>query len=137
MSRAARLAAHVVAAPDREPIWGVDDCSAWAATWVALETGRAPRLPAYATRDEADRLIAAAGGLAPLWRRALAPLGLYETCSPDYGDVGVITTSRGEAGVIFTAGGFCWWRARAGALLLAPRAATIVAAWTVPERPAA
>lgn len=137
MSRPARLAAHVAAAPDREPIWGVDDCSAWAATWVALETGRNPRLPRYATRVEADRLIAEAGGLAPLWRAALAPLGFFETGAPEAGDVGIITTSRGEAGVIFTAGGFCWWRACAGALLLAPRAATIVAAWTVPERPAA
>ncbi len=133
MSRSQRLAAHVAALPDRPPIHGVDDCSAWAATWVALETGRAPRLPAYATADEARRLIAAAGGLAPLWCQALAPLGLAETGAPALGDVGVIDTSRGAVGVIFAEGGFVFWRALRGALCLMPRPGSIVAAWHVPE----
>ncbi len=136
MTRSPRLAAHVASLPDRAPIWGVDDCSAWAATWVALETGRAPRLPAYATADEARRLIAAAGGLAPLWRKALDPLGLAETGAPVSGDVGVIRAAIGEVGVIFAEGGFVFWRAQRGALCLAPRPETIVAAWTVPERSA-
>ena len=133
MTRHDRLAAYLAAVPDREPIWGVDDCSAWAAAWVTAEAGAGLRLPVYASRTEADRLIAAAGGLAPLWRSVARPAGLVECVAPELGDVGIISTSRGDAGVIFLAGGICCWRARSGAALLTPRPTSIVAAWTIPE----
>jgi hypothetical protein len=87
-------------------------------------------LPLYRSKAEADALIAAAGGLAPLWDDALGRLGIYTTSTPALGDVGIIPTRAfGPVGVVFAHGAIGYWRADKGALALSPR--KILRAWHV------
>lgn len=130
MTRADRLRAHVDAAANSPVVWGESDCTAFAAAWVATETGRPLALPAYGSRDEAERLIAAAGGLSAAWGEVLSRSGFAQTGAPALGDVGVIETTKGEVGVVFAAGGFALWRSEAGVMPIRP--ARVVAAWAVP-----
>lgn len=133
MTRAERLRAHVAAA-DQQAVWGSDDCTAWAASWVSAEAGLARLIPRYHGEVEASRLIAAAGGLVHLWRSVLTPTGLVETSFPGIGDVGVVEARVGPVGVVFADGGYALWRAGRGVLVFSPRPSSILAAWTVPER---
>lgn len=111
-------------------VWGVSDCSAWAARWVETITGRAPVLPSYTSRDEAHALIAAAGGLGPLWDDALGAIGVYTTSAPVLGDVIVCDTRKfGTVGLVMAHGGVAFWRAESGVHALAPR--KILRAWHV------
>lgn len=129
-AREQALQAFIDAAVDDPIVWGVTDCSSWAARWVEQITGRAPVLPLYRSRDEAHALIAQAGGLAPLWDDALGAIGIYTTSQPELGDVGIIQTrAHGPVGVVFAHGGIGYWRADTGALALSPR--KIVRAWHV------
>lgn len=133
MTRADRLLAFVRDHSGRPIVWGRDDCSAWARRWVEAETGLRVPFPIYASHAEAAALITEAGGLAPLWREALAPLGLVETVHPLAGDVGVVATAdHGAVGTIFSGGGWAYWRALDGVTALRPRPRTILVAWTLP-----
>lgn len=109
----------------RPVTWGPDgdDCSQlplqWVVGWRERMTGICPDVdaPVYATRDEAQAVIAAAGGLVAVWEpicRALglAPLGPADV--PEVGDVGVFKTSLGEVGGIFVHGGAILWRHEKG-----------------------
>jgi hypothetical protein len=128
--RAARLQAHIEAVSGVPVAWGLSDCSAWAARWVAAESGRRLPLPAYAEEAEARALIAGAGGLTALWCGIAARAGLGETACPALGDVGVLQTGAyGEVGVIFAADGLCALRTPAGVTFLRPR--RILRAWTI------
>lgn len=106
----------------RPVIWGPDgdDCSQlplqWVVGWRQRMTGVCPDVdaPAYASREEAQAVIAAAGGLVAVWMpicRALglAPLGPADL--PEIGDVGIMETSRGQSGGIFIGGGMLLIRA--------------------------
>lgn len=129
-AREAALQAFVDAAAAQPLVWGVSDCSSWAARWVETATGRAPVLPLYRSRDEAHALIAAAGGLSRLWDDALGAIGIYTTSAPELGDVGIIDTrAHGPVGIVFAHGGIGYWRGEVGAAGIAPR--RIVRAWRV------
>lgn len=114
-----------------ESVWGVSDCSKWAAAWVELlHPGRKLALPRWSSRQEAHQLIEVAGSLERLWSDALAMFGLFETGRPQLGDVGIIDTGRyGQVGGIFLHGEYFAWRARTGVAFLVPR--TIVKAWSI------
>ncbi|MCF3934354.1 hypothetical protein L1787_13145 [Acuticoccus sp. M5D2P5] len=127
-----------VAALDGVPVtWGVDDCSAWPASWVAGVTGWEVLWPAYASEDEAHRLIDDAGGLDVLWSEIAGECGLRRRVKgeePCLGDVGLIRTAFHDAmvGVVFAHGRTACWRHVAGVHRLSVRHQTIVAAWAVP-----
>lgn len=128
--REAALQAYVDAAADQPLVWGVSDCSSWAARWVATATGRAPVLPTYHSREQAHALIAAAGGLSRLWDDALGAIGIYTTTEPLLGDVGIIDTrAHGPVGVVFAHAGIAYWRGDTGAACISPR--RIARAWRV------
>ena len=113
-------------------VWGVSDCSMWAAGWVGQVCGRAVCLPQWASREEAHALIRDAGSLDALWCEALLSYrGVRETGVPDHGDVGIIHTGRfGQVGGIFLHGGYFAWRVEpAGVLFLMPR--EIVRVWSI------
>lgn len=131
IDRAALLRDFVAAAEGAPLVWGESDCSTWAAQWVRLLTGHSIGLPAYASRAEAHALIAAAGGLVPLWRRALAPIGAMEVTVPELGDVAVCATRRhGEIGLVMAHGGIGYWRTEQGAAAFSPR--RLAAVWRLP-----
>lgn len=114
--------------------WGRDDCSGMVARWIEAEAGRELAIPPYADRAGAERLIAAAGSLAGLWRSILSPAGIHETGSPVAGDVAVVRIRSGHAGGIILDGGYVAWRAAAGVTFLRSRDGGIVTAWSVPAR---
>lgn len=131
------LRAHIDAAQECESVWGVSDCSKWAAAWVEqIHPGRSIALPRWSSREDAYRLIDAAGSLERLWSEALAgfdlerDIRLFETGRPQLGDVGIIDTGRyGQVGGIFLHGEYFAWRAEKGVAFLVPR--TIVKAWSI------
>lgn len=134
-TRAELLQAHIAAVEGKPVEWGVSDCTAWAASWVLVATGKTvPRLGAYASLEEAHTLIDAAGGLDVLWTQAMAQIGIFATpYDPVLGDVGVVnTTSFGPVGVIFAQDGVALWRAETGTALLRPRSRDIVKVWALP-----
>ncbi len=114
-----------------ESVWGVSDCSKWAATWVAqVRPDQQIDLPHWSSREEAMQLIEQAGSLERLWSDALAATRLFETGRPQLGDVGIIDTGRyGQVGGIFLHGEYFAWRAEKGVAFLIPR--TIVKAWSI------
>ncbi|MDE3797591.1 hypothetical protein I7G59_09655 [Sinorhizobium meliloti] len=125
-----RLRAFIAEAQESESVWGVSDCSKWAAAWVEQVHGRKIKLPRWRSRDQAHRLIAKAGSLDRLWSDALAEFRLFETGRPQLGDVGVIDTSRyGQVGGIFVHGEYFAWRAETGVAFIVPR--IIVKAWAI------
>lgn len=85
--------------------WGTHDCTLFAADWVRHATGidsAAEWRGRYATADECRALLAAAGGLECVVRRAMAAAGFQETPAPEDGDVGLISapTAIDRMGVI-------------------------------------
>ncbi|OMQ44921.1 hypothetical protein [Ensifer sp. 1H6] len=117
-------------AQDSACVWGVSDCSRWAASWVARVHGREVPLPRWSSKGQAHRLIICAGSLEQLWSEALLQFGLRECGAPQPGDVGIIQTARfGQVGGIFIAGGYFAWRAEMGVIYLTPR--QIVKAWAI------
>jgi hypothetical protein len=120
----------------REPVvWGVSDCSAWAAAWVEHLTGHRMQLPKWASHDEAHDLIASYGSLSSLWSEVIdeddyCPLqdGHGE---PSVGDVGIIMTHLcGEVGGIFlNHRNFVWRVDQGGYRLIRPRMRSIVKFW--------
>lgn len=74
---------------------GQHDCVMFAAGWVRAVSGRDPTegLPAYATRCQADALIAASGGLESMMDRALCGIGWRRVDAPQRaGDVVLAVT---------------------------------------------
>lgn len=86
--------------------WGAQDCCTFAADWVREQTGRDPMADLrgrYGSAGEADRLIAAAGGLVVLFRRAAASGPICGACvvtAEDGREMGGIV--QGEAVYAFT-----------------------------------
>lgn len=108
---------------DGKPVkWGVDDCSACPHAWLRENSINA-RLPIYGSRDEAHRLIDAAGGLVSLWDDCLADAAIFQRHGGSrIGDIAVIDTRLlGPVGVICGEGGLCCWRKEGGFFWLTPR----------------
>ena len=112
--------------------YGVDDCSMLPAQWVADVTGREIDWPAYASREEAERMIDAAGGLVNVWLPVVRSLGLVERFDvPEIGDIGIIETSQGHVGGIWLHARTFIWRAEMGVRVLGVRPHRIVKVWQV------
>ena len=110
--------------------WGESDCTMWAAQWVELSTGIKVPTSFYNSRTQAYELIKARGSLLSIWDEALASVGIFQTESPELGDVAVCKTGKyGDVGLVFAHGGIAYWRAESGVLALAPR--KIIKAWKV------
>ena len=120
--RAERLRAYVEATKGKPVNWGVDDCSPWAAQWVADLTGRDIDWPVYSSEEEVVRIIEEAGSLLALWEPVTRSLGLQPIIAlgdePRLGDVGIVESSRGQVGGIFAAAGSFCWRAARGVRIL-------------------
>lgn len=130
MTRAERLRAYVDAAQAEPVVWGVSDCSAWPAAWVAQETGRKVPLPRYGSREDAHAIIGKAGGLVHVWTAIAQRVGLSTTQSPALGDVGVVALSDRDIGGIFAHDGILFVRTDAGRVIgLRPK--KILAAWSL------
>lgn len=122
------LQAFVAGFPD-PVVWGADDCSAVLAQWVRRR-GVAVDLPAYASKKEADALIAAHGSLAQTWRATIAGR-LPELAEREAGAVAVIDTRLfGQVGVICIDRHHVAWRREEGGFhVIAAR--SHVAVWGV------
>lgn len=132
-SRAARLRAWCAVHEDRPVLWGVDDCTSFAARWVERETGQSVARATFNSQEQAKRLMAEAGGLERLWRDCMAQSGFAETGLPAQGDVGLVHTDRyGPVGVIFTIEQIAIWRTLTGVRLFKPRG--FVCAFRIPDR---
>ena len=118
--RGERLRAYVQEIRGKPAQWGVDDCSLWVAQWVANETSREFDWPDYSSEEEARRIIDEAGGLVNVWDRVTREAGLMpiHVDKPTIGDVGIIETSKGHVGGIFTFGGGICVRTLDGAAVL-------------------
>lgn len=100
------LGAYLAAARLKPWRWREHDCTAFPAIWA----GFGDALPPYATEAEAEAMLHAAGGLVPLWTRAISarPSRVAEIAGPlSSGDVGVIELPAGdltmvEVGAIWT-----------------------------------
>lgn len=128
-----RLAAHLSEATRRRFRRGTHDCGTFAADWVRRVSGVDPAAPLrglYSTPVEADRIIADAGGYAPLIDRLLAGSGWRRAASPPRtGDLVLgLCAGHPEAalGICSGAGRVAFLTPRG--LVIAP--ATIEAAWT-------
>lgn len=141
MTRTELLAAYV-RGTHGPAVWGLSDCSTWPAQWVSEARGCEVRWPEYDTERDAAEMVAAAGGLVPLWREVAGAVGLRERDvareAPRPGDVGVILTRRfGDVGVIFAppevsdGPWLAYWRAETGVRPISVRRSTILAAWEV------
>ncbi|WP_066770114.1 DUF6950 family protein [Sphingobium sp. CCH11-B1] len=82
--------------------WGKADCCTFPADWLIL-CGRPDPMSRwrglYADEAGCAALIADAGGLMPLWTKALGEPAL---CEPEIGNVGVVQMWGHAAGAIFT-----------------------------------
>ena len=86
-------------------VYGERDCAIWVADWIKSQNGRDPALRLRGTFDSAFgslRLVHRAGGLAGLVAGLMERLRLPETAEPQLGDVGVISTRKGELAAICT-----------------------------------
>lgn len=129
--RAGQLAEFVAHWKDRPVIWGESDCTAFAAEWVKTIRGeRVPFLADYNSRDEAHHLIAYYGGLSSIWSQALARIGVFETPSPQLGDVAIVQLADyGEVGVVMGNDRVSILRTDDGTRFLRPR--SFVKVWSI------
>lgn len=117
-------------------VYGEDDCSMvplqWVLDWNRHRHSREFEIsyPAYASRDEAETVIEAAGGLVNVWRAVARQVGLTEHYqNPEIGDIGIIETRLGQVGGIFLHGGAILWRAEQGVRVIGVRPRLIVKMW--------
>ncbi len=129
--RVEQLAKFVASWKDKPVVWGESDCTAFAAEWVKSQRGeRVPFLADYDSREEAHRLIAYYGRLSAIWSQALARIGVFETCSPQLGDVAIVhLADYGEVGVIIGNDRVSILRTDRGARFLRPR--SFVKVWSI------
>lgn len=111
--------------------WGVDDCSAVFAKWLAIRGVRVA-LPSYVSREGAHAIIAECGGLVETWEAILGGRLNERHDAPELGDIAVIDSRlHGPVGVICGAGGIAAWRKEdSGFFWLAPR--RFIKVWAVP-----
>lgn len=132
VTRARRLLAHIESIAGVESAWGAraSDCTSWPAQWVEQERNVKLMLPDYENEEEGRALISS-GGLDTHWRRVLADAGIYETHSPQLGDVGVVKMSFGASGCIFGERGVVFVRGRNGAAIIGPGKSTVLVAFAI------
>lgn len=143
--RGERLRAFYEEAAGRPFVWGQDDCSLWPLEWVSRETGQEIDVPVYSSREEAEAIVEAAGGLVAVWARLAPQLGLVEVAPgevPPLGSVGVIamTPPNQPTGCIFAHAQVACFRVdapegskRDGVTMWGLRTKTILRAWALPD----
>lgn len=133
MTREQRLETYIEATKGKVAQWGVDDCTAWVAGWIEVETGYKVDLPNYHDKNGADKLIQKFGGVVGLWGHCLngAPVSALASFEePEFGDIGLLDTYRhGLVGVIVLKGGILAWRGSDNVHILRHRG--LVKAWRV------
>lgn len=88
--------------------WGQTDCCQFVRGWVMQARHLDLGFGGYASEIEANRLLAARGGLVRIFLKAARSGGLEKTRSPRRGDVGLIKSENGPwTGAIF--GGRRWF----------------------------
>lgn len=114
----------------KEVVWGVDDCTAWAAKWAEIATGDLIQLPDYASQEQAHEIIDEAGGLVDLIAQYLG--FSHEYGEPELGDIAVIETGRsGLVTVIMLQDLTAAWRGDKGVKLFRVRPRHIKAYWKI------
>lgn len=104
--RIERLRAFLERYQGKPVTWGIDDCSACPALWVAEETGWKVDYPSYSSEAEGLALKARHGGLVPIWDERIGEHLVERFDDPQPGDVGIIDTRLwGQIGGIILAGG--------------------------------
>jgi hypothetical protein len=97
----ALLRRHVDNVNQSEFIWGVNDCTRWAADWAETVLGRSLNLPQYSSEVEARAMIKKAGSLDALWTDTLSGSGVTEAYEPEFGNVAIYDHPKfGHIGVI-------------------------------------
>ena len=92
-SIAADLQQYLMEAASTPFAYGHHDCSTFAADWCIWRGHSDPMArwrTRYAYHDEADWIIAQAGGLLPLWELGMIEAQIPECDSPQIGDVAVL-----------------------------------------------
>jgi hypothetical protein len=83
---------------------GFVDCTTSAGEWVIAATGKDPIADlrgTYAAAEEANAIIAAAGGIEDFVGSRLEPLGFHRTVEPRDGDIGIVRAFTGfDAGAV-------------------------------------
>jgi len=75
-----------------------EDCTTWAGSWVEAVTGRDPAAAirgTYSTKEEANAIVDAAGGIAALVASCVEPMGIRRVQRPQDGDIGIVTAMTG------------------------------------------
>ena len=118
---------------EKEVVWGEDDCTAWAANWVGIATGKRIKLPAYSNQEQAHEIIDQAGGLVSLITQYLG--FSHEYGEPELGDIAVIETARsGLVTVIMLENYAAVWRGDTGVKAFRARPNHIKAYWKINEQ---
>lgn len=113
-------------------VWGESDCTAYAAKWVELVTGRqVTKLASYSSREEAYSVINEFDRLSVIWDEALEKIGIFERYDePQIGDVAIVRTADfGDIGVIVANNGACLVRTENGTRFMRPR--SFIKVWAV------
>lgn len=133
MTKAEALRSFVNRTQGVPVIWGESDCSTWPAQWIIDQTGANVEWPEYSTREEAQQIIDAAGGLDAVWHEIATEAGLERVWdAPILGDIGIIDTRLyGYVGGIFADGGAFCWRAEKGVLIMSPNRNYIKGIWRI------
>lgn len=134
MSPEKKLGEFLMEFAEKPVTWGLDDCCAAPALWVARATGTPLDYPVYDSHEEAYALIEGTkGGLIGLWEDVLAPVGLRVTDRPKLGDIGIVMMGEvPQRGCIFANDGIAYFRRYdAGWHPLRPRPRTILKVWSV------
>ena len=119
---------------EKPVLWGVDDCTMFAAGWVEDQTGLSVQTKSYSSRHEAHKIISEYGGLDKIWAWSLNGILQRNYGEPKYGDVGLVDTDNyGLVGVIFAHAGIAIWRTDNGYTFLTPRKQTIHSVWSLPN----
>ena len=118
---------------EKKVVWGEDDCTAWAANWVGIATGKRIKLPAYSNQEQAHEIIDQAGGLVSLITQYLGFPQMYG--EPELGDIAVIETARsGLVTVIMLENYAAVWRGDTGVKAFRVRPNHIKAYWKINEQ---
>lgn len=117
----------------KEVVWGDDDCTAWAAKWVEIATGKHIELPPYSAQEQAHEIIDQAGGLVDLITQYLGFPQMYG--EPKLGEIAVIETARsGLVTVIMLQNYAAVWRGDTGVKSFRVRPNYIKAYWKINEQ---
>lgn len=80
-----------------------EDCTTYAASWVKAISGVDPAADlrgTYSTAEEANAIVAGAGGIAGLVGGRIEPLGWHRVDDPGDGDIGIVAAVSGVDGLL-------------------------------------